>query len=350
MAKYNIKMLFVLIVLISIVICINIYAEGSSDAFKMYKKESISQSAISIGKTIGLETWPKSNILRSFPKIDKSLLANPDLVTREHIEYNSDLFIDNTKGVSCTYYWERLIDNPSPPTELPADAKDSLLEHIPANIKSDPNLLNEYLKQNYERYKKSKSKIVSGQLRIDICVAPDSQAANEYIIMCTTGTTLPKEITELRLSLNNRLEGLGTIAFLSPIMFVRDSIAVIIDARGELTSEALPLAKKIDALILKQPALTAQQIQARRPIISISSNVEKDTDENKTIAFKVTLSEGQEIIDIKAYVDGNIAAIKNGKILIQGDIKTKQVTKVKIVAITSELLVNAQELEVPLPQ
>lgn len=350
MVKYNFKKLFIMVVLIAIIMCINIYAGGSNDVFKMYKRESISINAISTAKRVGLEKWPKSNNLRSSPKIDKSLLSKPDLITRERIEYNSDLFIDNAKGVSCTYYWERFIDNPSPPTELPEDAKASLLEHMPANIKNDSKLLNEYLKQNFERYKKSKSKIESGHLRIEICVAPDSQSANEYIVMCTSGTQLPKEITELRLSSNSRLEGLGTIAFSNPIMFIRDNIAVLVYAQGEFATEGFPLAKKIDELIQKQPALSSQQIQARRPIVSISSNAEKDADENKTVAFKVTPLEGQEIIDIKAYVDDNIAAIKSGKILIQGDAKTKKVIKVKIVAITSELLVNVQEIEVSVPQ
>jgi hypothetical protein len=329
----------------------NIIAMGATEQrFKMFKPFIGSElnRLNSNAKIAGIEKWPKSNLLRSAPKIDKFLLSNPAMVTRENISFVPDIFIDDTKGVLCVWHWERFIKNPSPPTELPSDAKASLLKHIPENIKNEPNLIQEYLKENFERYKQSKTMILSGQLRLNMCVAPDAQSANEFLILNCSATQLPDGAVLASFSSKNRLEGLGTIAFSRPLMFVRDNIAVIIDARGELASEALPLAKKIDELILKKPVLTANEIQSRRPVISISSNAIRNNSSLSTFPYTLTAPEGQEIVNVKAYINGELASTKDGIISILGK-SGKAKVKVKVVAITSELLANVQEKEVNIP-
>lgn len=349
MAKIKIRRLCCFIAFDIMVMYGNFYAAGATEGFKMFKMVTSEREIVnSVSKNVELEKWPKSNILRSAPKIDKTLLSNPALVTEETFSYVPDLFEDVTKGVLLRWHLKRSVENLDLPTELPKENKEWLMEHIPTHIKDDPNLIEEYLEQNFERYKKSRMNISTGSIRIKVCVAPDSQTANEYLIYARSLTPLPTEAVKGYFSSQNRLEGIGTIAFSRPIMFVRDNIAVIIDARGELASEGLPLAKKIDALIQKQPVLTAQQIQARRPIISISANAEKDDYERKTATFKVSPPKGQEIVDVKAYINGKLAAIRDGKILIQGEI-TRPV-KVKVVAVTSELIGNTFETEVTIPE
>ena len=310
---------------------------------------------LKVRQAIDLKAFPETDILRTAPKIKKQLLSIPDNITRESISASYGGFTDkNWCGGHGEWDWDRLVKNPKPPTELPKENREWLMEHLPAHIKDDPNLIEEYLKQHFERYKKARMNNVTGELRVKISVEPNFIQAYEFIIadQCYTSTLIEAVLSQF--SESNRVKDIGTICFyrhhksFSYVMFVRDNVAVLIDARGELASEGLPLAKKIDALIQKQPVLTAQQIQARRPIISISANAEKDDYERKTATFKVSPPKGQEIVDVKAYINGKLAAIKDGTILIQGEI-TRPV-KVKVVAVTSELIANTFETEVTIPE
>jgi hypothetical protein len=294
-------------------------------------------------QAINLKKIPETSTLRLAPLINEQLISAPDKITRKNVSIGYGVFTNKDwYGGNGIWNWHKVIKNPSPPTELPEDAKASLLQHIPANIKNEPNLIQEYLNENFENYKKSKSEIVSGELRINLCVAPTSTLAYEYLIAQECISSLPTEAVISKFTESNHIDNLGMIAFSNPLMFVRDNIAVIIDARGELASEAMPLAKKIDALIQKQPSLTAQQIQSHKPVISMSSKVDND----KKVDFKVSTPQGQEIADVKTYVDGQIASNNDGKVLIQGK---KGKVKVKVVAVTSELIANVQEVEVDVP-
>ncbi len=300
------------VILATVIIFSNRLTVEAAEDFRLFKMVSGERERLtSIGKKSGLEKWPKSNILRTSPRIDKSLLLNPGLITRENISYPPGLFIEGTQGVLCEWHWDYFIKNPDPlPTDLPEEQKKWLLEHIPSGVKKDPNLIKEYLDKNVERYRKSKEDRLVGSIFMKVCVALDSQTANEYLIYDLAMTQLPNEAVEYYFSsARNRLEGLGTIAFSGPIRFVRDNIAVIIDARGELAGEALPLAQKIDALIQQQPVLTYQQLLARRPAITIAKEPEvvysfKDSYRRWGVPVKVWAPDGQEIVWIGAWIDG----------------------------------------------
>jgi len=94
------------------------------------------------------------------------------------------------------------------------------------------------------------------------------------------------------------------------VMFTRDNIAVIIDARGKLAGEAVPLALKIDSLIKKQPALTYEQLLARKPSITIAKRAEKtEVTAQKTVSYEVSAPEGQKIVNVRAYVDGELTGV-----------------------------------------
>lgn len=302
------------------------------------------------------ESWPKTNFLRTSPRIDKSLLPNPELVTRENIGLGLAVFADRALiGGGGKWSWDHLVKNPEPlPTDFPEEQKKWLLEHIPSRIRKDPNLVKEYMDRKLNYYRKSKMHRVVGSIELDVCVSPNSQAACEYLIYYHRGYSIPEESIAIQFSESKRLKDLGTIAFyehwkgFEKIMLVRDNIAVVIDAHGELAKEALPLAKKIDALIQKQPALTYQELLARRPSIMIDANATKSKMTlETTTSYNVTAPAGQEIVDIKAYIDDQSAPIRDGKIHI---INKKGKVKVKVIATTSELLTNTFEREVDIPE
>lgn len=61
----------------------------------------------------------------------------------------------------------------------------------------------------------------------------------------------------------------------------------------------------------------------------------------------MTAPAGQEIVDIEAYVDGQSAPVRDGKIHI---INKQGKINVKLVATTSELLINTVESEAVAPE
>jgi hypothetical protein len=308
---------------------------------------------------VEIENWPKTNILRTAPSVDKSLLSNPKLITREGILRGLAVFADETMvGGGGRWSLDYLVKNPEPlPTELPEKRKGWLLEHMPSRVRNDPNLVKEYMDRKLNDYRKSMMYRIEGSMEVDLCVAPNSQAACEYLIYYHRGYSIPAESIARQFSESKRLKNLGTIAFydnwkgFSKIMFVRDNIAGVIDARGELAIEALPLAQKIDALIQKQPALSYEQLLARRPAITIATTKAEKTmaEEQWTVSFDTSAPAGQEIVDVKVYVDGQLSWIKDKKVIITNKQKG-QTVKVKVVATTSELLTNTFETEVIIPE
>ncbi len=343
-------------VILSSVIFSSGIAIGAPEEFRLFKLNNRQHEKLtSISKKAGLEKWPKSNILRPAPKINKSLLLNPGLITRENISYSPDLFIEGTHGVLCEWHWDYFVKNPDPlPADLPAERKAHLLEKMEPEKRNDPNFVKEYFSRKLAIYRKSKEHLLVGSIFMKVCIAPDTQTANEYLIHDRSMTSMPTQTVEWFFSESNRLKHIGTIAFyeqwggFSHVMFVRDNIAVTIDARGELAEEALLLAQKIDALIQKQPALSYNQLLARRPAITIAGDVdETKAIGDKTISYNITAPAEQETVDIKAYVDDQRAPVRDGKIHI---INKKGKVKVKLVATTSELLTNSLETEVIIPE
>lgn len=293
--------------------------------------------------------WPQSGLRKVPPKIDKSLLLNSGLVTELGPSFNNETRFAGNSWTECEWTWERRVKVSKPlPTELPPERKKRLLEKMSPEKRNDPNFVKEYFKRKLDREKRSKRYkfAITGSIRLRLCVTPCSRAAQEHLVIeWPLRSALPTEAIVHKFSKSKRVENLGTIGFRAPpnVMFVRDNIAVIIDARGELAGEALPLAKKIDSLILKQPPLTYQQLLSRRPSITIAPHAEKTkAAEQKTVSYNVSAPAGQEIVDVKAYVDGRYASVKDGKIYIVGK---KGLVKVKLTATTSELLSNTVERE-----
>jgi len=315
-----------------------------------YKVEPFIEPRLdAIAQRVNVKKWPTTDILRGAPKINKSLLTKPGLITRENISYGAGPFADETGvGGVGKWSWDRLVKNTKPlPTDLPTERKENLLAHLSPKLRNDPNFVEEYLKRKLERYRKSKMYRVVGSIRVNVCIAPNSVAANEYLIYVKGWSSLPTEAIVWAFSESKRTERLGTIGFVSPpnVMFVRDNVAVVIDARGVFAGEAVPLARKIDSLIKKQPALTYEQLLARRPSIMLAEHAEKtEVAGQKTVSYKISAPEGQEIVSVRAYVDGKATGFKDGKVCIAG--KKKGKVKVRLTATTSELVSRTVESEV----
>jgi len=310
-----------------------------------------------IGKAIDFNNWPQPEERYIGPTIDRSLLSHPELITRELTTYSHVLFGETAWG---RYEWScgRLVESSQPlPTELPPDRKENLLAHLTPKERNDPNFVEEYLNRKLESYRRSKKYYLEGSINMRICLAPSSQAAQEYLLNTMIQNTMPTELVIWKYTGARQPEGLGTIGFLTEssqkddirVKFVRNNVCVNIRADGCFAAEALPLARKIDAMLLAQRPLTYRELLARRPIVTISPNVdEARTNGQRTVSYDISVPAGQEIVCARARSrEGQYEAAKDGKILLPDKEGT---IKVKLIAITSELLSSTVESEVIIPE
>ncbi len=300
--------------------------------------------ANTLGKALNFQTWPQTDVFRVAPSIDKSLLQHPDLVTREGKSYSIVQFGQDSWG-RCEWWADYLteVDAASLPKELPADRIKTLMEHLDPEQRNDPNFVEKYLQGKLERYRKSLRYRIEGSISVEIVVAPDSRGAHEYLLSRMIQNTMPTDLLVRVASLTERLPDLGTIN-LGASEFIRDNVVVrILKTEGKFSGEALPLAQKIDSLIKNQPALTYQQLLARKPSVTIAPYVDKvKTDGQRTVSYDISVPAGQEIISVRAFTDGELIAVENGSISLAGK---KGKVKVKLTAITRELLADTFEME-----
>jgi len=302
-----------------------------------------------LAEAVDFQQWPQTDARRVAIRIDKSLLTQPDLATREAISY-SQVEFDQVPGCMLSWSCQRHVKTNEPlPTELPPERKAELLEHLSPEIRKDPNLVEKYLRRKLEIYRRTKGYRSEGSMLVQLCLAPRSRAAQEYMIAMMTENTLPTELVVGRYRGAKRPQGLGDISFLTEsrtkdstrIRFVRDNVYLRIRGNGCFAEEVLSLARKIDSMLVEQTPLTYEQLLARRPSITIAPRAEKTTSESLVkVSYDVSAPDGGEIIKVQAYVDGQNTLIKDGKIHIR-DKKGK--VKVKVVATTSELLTNTFE-------
>ncbi len=347
-----------------IVICLSVISTGTAysndyqemlpEGFQWLEIRGNSEKSHieAVGTAINFQDWPKTEIRRTAPEISKSLLSKPERITRQNISYEAITFGGNTWAL-CSQSWDCLEKNTEPlPMKLPPGRKEELLAHVSAEKRNDPNWVEKYLQRKLERHRKSKMFNITGQLTVKLCLAPSSQAAQEYSLYRMTSGTLPTEALAFMYASAKHPEGLGTISFLTEsrnkdavkIIFVRDNICVDIRADGNLVDEALVLAYKIDAKLINQSTLTYQQLLSNRPTVTIASVADKaKINGRRTVSYDAAAPVGQKIIRIIASVDGKNEAAKKGKIHLANK---KGKVSVKVTAITNELLANTSEREV----
>ncbi|MHC4640817.1 MAG: hypothetical protein ACYS32_04170 [Planctomycetota bacterium] len=301
--------------------------------------------ADTIGRAITFKDWAQTETLRFAPVINKSLLSNPELVTRQSTSYTEVQFGQEPWGKSrCS--WDCLIkDDKDVAAELPASRKKKLLAQISAEKRRDKAFVDRYMKRKLARYRKSKKYRLDGQMYVEVVLAPSSRAAQEYLLTSMTENTMPTEdLAKIYASAKGR-EQLGNVSFLTEsqgtndihIRFTRDNICLNIRANGTLGVEALPLARKIDAEIARQAVFTYQQLLAQRPSVTIGT---KPDAQMKTVSCNVSAAAGQKIVRVEASIDGQSAVFEDMKIHL---LAKKGLLKVKLTAITQQLLANSFE-------
>jgi len=309
-----------------------------------------------LGRAINFQIWPTTNILRVVPvsSIDKFLLQHPEFVTRESKSYDIVQFGQEDYW-GCFQWSVGCIEERSDqdlPTQLASEHKEIFMSMLPPESQNDPNFIENYLQDILQRYRKSFKYNLEGEMFVKICLTPNSKAAHEYLLSQMIENALPTESLVRSYVSSEKSSELGTISFIVDlgddaglINFIRDNIVVIVDAHGIFSGEILQLAKKIDSVIMQQPALTYQQLVSHRPIIELAADIDKEkTGGRKTISYNTTTSNKEDIVCLRAStVEGQYNGVKGGEITLPN--KDKPIT-VKLIAITKGLLVSTIEKEI----
>ena len=181
-----------------------------------------------------------------------------------------------------------------------------------------------------------------GRMGVKMVVAPSSRAAQEYLLFESTQCSLPIEARAAEFDESRRISELGDVAFeySGSVRFVRNNVAVVIHAAGELANEAAALARKLDAAITRQPSLTMAQWLAARPRVRLGPLQHDSVSNQPALPFNLDLPSGTRVTSVHAKVNGTHAAVKEHKVLL-GSI-SGQVT-VRVSVITDSLLASSAE-------
>ncbi len=181
-------------------------------------------------------------------------------------------------------------------------------------------------------------------VRLALC--PSSRAAAEMILLEAAKCDLPVPVA---VSLYFQpIEKLGNVAFgrqdqgFGEVRFARDNMFVHVNATGVLASEAVPLARKIDALIRKQRRVSYRGLVARRPEVQIPPTAgTADSAEPQAVCCRVAPAKGQKVVCCNAWVDGFSAqAGPDGRIELGPRAGPKWVN---LTVVTDELLARSCE-------
>ena len=304
----------------NIIICLVLTALSLSNAAVSENEEGITFQALTIhsgfdfaraqalGKALDFQNWPQTNVFRVAPSVDKSMLQRPDLVTREGKSYNTVQFGQDSWGW-CKWWasYVTKIDLASLPNELPTDRKNEFLARLPEKVRNDPNQVEKLLQRMLERHRDAMQKYLEGSITVEIVVTPSSVAAQEYLLSRMIENTIPIEGLIGMYSSSEKSSEIGNLNFINTgrdntklIKFIRNNIVVNIDARGQFSTEAFPLAQKIDSAIKQQSPLTYQQLLSRRPSPAIAANiVQKRIDGQRSIPYSITVPNNRSIGKIK---------------------------------------------------
>jgi hypothetical protein len=180
-----------------------------------------------VAGALGAAGWPKASELYVPPPVSRSLLRDPARVAREARSCTT-VAIGGEAWPQCTVSWKA------------TPAKGGTLG--------------------------------DDWLDLEITQTPDAAHAHEYLLRALGDNMLPIEALEARYRTARRLDTVGTVALVmeSPqahetaIAVVRANLVFRIRARGTMTSEALPLASRVDEAVLGQQPLTPEELKARR--------------------------------------------------------------------------------------
>jgi tetratricopeptide (TPR) repeat protein len=298
-----------------------------------------------LSKAAGFSNWHKSNIMRTAPKLGKVLLSQPDWAPGEMDSYDIEEFASGNYAVA-KWNWRNVADGTEPLlTELPEGKKEYYLNRMSLKKRNNPQYLSSFFKRKLETLNKRRKSKLQGEMFLTICVAPSSVGAQEFLLATELQTPVPERIV-IADFVEGKQNHLGDFGYISAginrggiVGFVRDNICVKIRSHGSFEGEGLKLAKKIDSLTLKQPKLTKQQFNDRRPKIRLNKQENKKSAGGVGLSYNVSVPSGQKVISVK----GKGFSAKDGKIRFLG--KQAKKGQVKVTAISDELLVGVATYE-----
>ncbi len=195
-----------------------------------------------------------------------------------------------------------------------------------------------------------------GSLTMKMVAAGSAHAAQEWLIYESAQSTQDTDSIVKSFGKDKKVDKLGDVAFKDggTLRFVRDNIAVCIQADGDYVKKLDDFTANIDMAVLNTPELKYMPA-ARRILKPGELAKQKDADGNDVYSYKFTAAPaGCEMIHLDAAVDGeeipillNIVDNLNGKQINLG--RRKGEVKIKITAVTYNLMVDVMETTVTVP-
>lgn len=293
---------------------------------------------------------PDSHLYRLGITMNENILDIPEMATHKSALFGISTCKDKEWiGGQSSFNAHDLVINPEPlPTELPEDMKLTLIELYRESGKTEAEI-EAFLAKKLASYRKSKENLVKGQLDISIVNTPSVQAAFDYLLSQAVISSLPLEAIAAEFSEKVKVDDLGTIAYARGgiVRFIRDNIAVVIRGEGEFSREALDIARKIDAELLKQPLLTYEQLQARCPKLHVNPGGKIPETEIPLLEYSVEAPAGVSAGVSELKINGKNRGLQDHKIILEEKPKT---VYVEAVVVSEELLVSTYEAEIKIPQ
>jgi hypothetical protein len=312
-----------------------------------------------VGKVVGFVDWPRTDIYRVVPRLDKSVLGISKAISSEKVFYNLSS-VGQSKWPEMMWKCSKAVRREEPvPTELPPKEMERIekrLATLPPRMRNDPNYVEKLIQRRLDKYRKSRMYRVEGYLDVEIYAAPSCRAAQEFMLVDMISNSMTTELTVSTYARGKQPKGLGTVSFVTEsakrddvrVRFVRDNIYVKIFGDRIFAQEALPVARKIDGL-LKAKGFTKTQLSARRPVVKMESAAEKrKRKKERWIAFDATVPAGTKIVHKRAFVDGEEVDVIGKAIRIVG--RTSGKAKVTLTVMTDELGTETIEQEVTIEE
>ncbi len=331
-----------LVLLIIIFIAVSVDAKTKTESFKHLKLQpNLETGQMDALRKLVPEAEVDTHVRRLAPEISKSLLSDPAMVTHQLATYTHVDFADNQLGGQGKWTWKQMVKDSA--AEMGQQQREKLLAKIPLDRRQNKVYIEQYLKRKSEQFKKRNALSLQGLIQIELTLAPNPNAAREFMISKMILSMLPVDELIRLYTQTERTEALGDVSYSIAsrsndqvqIRFVRDNIYVEIKSQGTLTSQSLTIARKIDTLILEQPILSDSQILDMKPVITLSKK------SKEIFSYALSDIDNQEIVSIYGLANDRRLPAKAGEISV-----TSRATDVpiRVIAITDRLLVGVDQM------
>jgi len=297
-----------------------------------------------IAEATAFARWPKPDGLAVAPEVRRTLLSRPELVTRETTSFQMVVFEGEQWGVARVA-WQNLTNSDrARPNELPSELREKYLQQLTNEQRADPATVERYMARRLERYRAAHNQRLAGEMNIEVALGPSALAVQEYLLAHLADNMLPDDALVATYRNAPTPEGLGDRGWVTEsrtkestrIQLVRRNVVLILSARGSFVEEALPFARRFDGLIARQPALTREQLQSRRPTVTLAA--EKTAG---ALRYSISAPADVQIADTLALVDGRTVRPRDRAVQL-ADVTGR--ANVRVFVITRELLVGRAQV------